>query len=177
MWFSPTLPKQHLAEQQQDSQAKRPLVTLDVALGHLVLDSVWRQAGQARLVESLHRVGPLQRQVERPRVGGERTQERLVQARLDDVAVRVLEELEATGLRVGQLDQFPLGRAETDGENFHADVVRFLGDIGNAGLVVLAVGHHHEHLVVVLLFFKCPQRLGDRFADGRAALRDDVSTE
>ena len=52
-----------------------------------------------------------------------------------------------------------------------------MGGVGHAGLVVLAVGHQHEHLVVVLLLFKRPQRLADRLADGGAALRDDVGGE
>ena len=43
--------------------------------------------------------------------------------------------------------------------------------------MILAVSHQHEHLVVVLLLLKCPQRLGDRLADGCATLWDDVGGE
>ena len=101
----------------------------------------------------------------------------LVEPGLHDVAAVVLEEVELAGLRVAHLDQFALGRAQPDGEHFHADVLGFLDRPGDAFLVVFPIGHQHEYLVVVLLLFKRADGFIDRFAKRGAALGDDIRAE
>ena len=101
----------------------------------------------------------------------------LVEPGLHDVAAVVLEEVELAGLRVAHLDQFALGRAQPDGEHFHADVIGFLNRPGDAFLVVFPIGHQHEYLVVVLLLFERADGFIDCFAKRGAALGDDVRAE
>ena len=62
------------------------------------------------------------------------------------------------------------------GEDAQAFLGGFLGGLQRAGVVVLAVGEQHEHLVVVA-FLEGGQGSLDRFGDGRAALRDDVHVQ
>ena len=98
--------------------------------------------------------------------------------RFDHVAVLVLDE-DRVALVVAHPQQFPGRRADADGENAHARLVRFLGG-GNGFLLfvmVFAIREEDQNFMIVVAFFKGGHRCFDRFRQGRPALRDDADRD
>ena len=84
--------QQRLDNQTADGEAQKPMIPLPIDPRQARRFLRFGQGRQAARIERLHRIGPLQRQVEAVGLGGDFLQEGLVQARFDHVALLILDE-------------------------------------------------------------------------------------
>ena len=117
----------------------------------------------------------MQRQVKAAGLGGDLLQQRLVQARLDRVAVLILDE-RGVALLIGHAQHLAFRRADANGENAHPRLLRLFGGghgVG-VGVVIFAIGKEHHNSMIVVTFLESSQRGADGGRQGGAALGHDA---
>ncbi len=135
----------------------------------------FRQRRETTLIKRVNRVCPAQWQIKTVRRAGNLLEQRLVEMRLHNIALLVADIIRIA-VRVRHPQQIAPGRADADGENFQPGFRRVLRRFECAGVVVLAVGEQHEHLVMIA-FLEGGQCGVDGGGDGRAALRNRVHVQ
>ena len=168
-----TLADERLDQQEQEGQRERDLVARVEAAFEGALELAFLERGDVVAVE-LRQAEPGAGGVQVDAAGIDRDalERRLVEPRLDHLALAILEEAPVLAR-----DELALRCADADGEDVHAALLGARDRSVEIALVALAVGDQHDRLVVALASLEGLEAGIDRRCQRGASARDDADLD